>query len=278
MINAHPALKAVSPQAPIADWFFDDFHHHGAFFLPHAFDFFASFGRPRPEPTTKRPRRPSSNTAPTTATSSYLDIGSLEQRQHEVFQEQDRLLERDGRASQLRRLLASPQPPAAPQECRSRGDDRRRLVRRRGPVRHVQHLPGRREAEPATSTSSSWAPGSTAAGRGRRATSLATFPLARAPSEYYQNEIELPFFNHFLKGKGEHKLPEAYDVRDRRQPVAQVRRLAAERRGHEPSSFSTPAASWRQKQPDGKGEHIRRSSSAIPTSRCPTPRLSPLPA
>ena len=29
--NAHPALKASSPQAPIADFFFDDFHHHGAF-------------------------------------------------------------------------------------------------------------------------------------------------------------------------------------------------------------------------------------------------------
>ena len=28
MIDAHPALKAVSPQAPIADWFFDDFRHH----------------------------------------------------------------------------------------------------------------------------------------------------------------------------------------------------------------------------------------------------------
>ena len=30
MIDAHPALKAVSPQAPIADWFYDDFNHHGA--------------------------------------------------------------------------------------------------------------------------------------------------------------------------------------------------------------------------------------------------------
>lgn len=29
--DAHPALKAVSPQAPVADFFFDDFHHHGAF-------------------------------------------------------------------------------------------------------------------------------------------------------------------------------------------------------------------------------------------------------
>src|SRR5438874_2923688 len=53
MIDAHPALKAVSPQAPVADWFFDDFYHHGAFFLAHAFNFFPRFGDPRPEPTTK---------------------------------------------------------------------------------------------------------------------------------------------------------------------------------------------------------------------------------
>ncbi|WP_232834869.1 CocE/NonD family hydrolase [Pleomorphovibrio marinus] len=30
---AHPNLKAVSPQAPIGDFYFDDFHHNGAYFL-----------------------------------------------------------------------------------------------------------------------------------------------------------------------------------------------------------------------------------------------------
>ena len=29
----HPALVAASPQAPISDFFFDDFHHHGAYLL-----------------------------------------------------------------------------------------------------------------------------------------------------------------------------------------------------------------------------------------------------
>ena len=54
MIDAHPALKAVSPQAPIADWFVgDDWHHHGALMLPHAFNFMAVFGRPRPQPIKK---------------------------------------------------------------------------------------------------------------------------------------------------------------------------------------------------------------------------------
>lgn len=42
-INAHPALKAISPQAPIADWFFDDFHRNGTFALPMAFVFFDRF-------------------------------------------------------------------------------------------------------------------------------------------------------------------------------------------------------------------------------------------
>ncbi|GAC1368666.1 MAG: CocE/NonD family hydrolase [Hymenobacter sp.] len=51
LLARHPALKAASPQAPIADWFWDDFHHNGAFFLPHAFNFLASFGLPRPQPT-----------------------------------------------------------------------------------------------------------------------------------------------------------------------------------------------------------------------------------
>ncbi|MGL1887367.1 MAG: CocE/NonD family hydrolase [Reichenbachiella sp.] len=46
MIDSHPALKAVSPQAPIADWFFDDFHHNGAFFPSHAFAFLSRFGAP----------------------------------------------------------------------------------------------------------------------------------------------------------------------------------------------------------------------------------------
>jgi len=46
-INAHPALKCVSPQAPIGDWFFDDIHHHGAFFLAANFGFLAVMDLPR---------------------------------------------------------------------------------------------------------------------------------------------------------------------------------------------------------------------------------------
>lgn len=54
--HSHPALKAVSPQAPVINWFGgDDWHHNGAFFLLDAFSFYANFGRPRPQPTRTSP-------------------------------------------------------------------------------------------------------------------------------------------------------------------------------------------------------------------------------
>lgn len=53
-LSNHPAVKAVSPQAPVTDWFMgDDFHHNGAFFIMDAFAFYPSFGAPRPVPTSK---------------------------------------------------------------------------------------------------------------------------------------------------------------------------------------------------------------------------------
>ncbi|MBL0210036.1 MAG: CocE/NonD family hydrolase [Holophagaceae bacterium] len=52
MIDAHPALAAVSPQAPVTDIFEgDDDHHNGALFLSQAFGFQTFFGWPRPAPT-----------------------------------------------------------------------------------------------------------------------------------------------------------------------------------------------------------------------------------
>jgi putative CocE/NonD family hydrolase len=53
LIGSHPALKAVSPQAPVTDWFIgDDFHHGGALFLMDAFRFMYTFDAPRPNPIT----------------------------------------------------------------------------------------------------------------------------------------------------------------------------------------------------------------------------------
>ncbi len=44
----HPALKAVSPQAPTGDWWNgDDFHHNGALMLQDCVEFFSGFGAKR---------------------------------------------------------------------------------------------------------------------------------------------------------------------------------------------------------------------------------------
>ena len=47
-IDSHPNLKAVSPQAPVSDWFLgDDVHHNGAFFIQDNFNFSSGFDVPR---------------------------------------------------------------------------------------------------------------------------------------------------------------------------------------------------------------------------------------
>ena len=67
IIDAHPALKAASPQAPMNDNYLgDDIHHGGTFFLPHGFLFLArsDFGRQR--------------SGPGMAQTKPLDIGTLD--------------------------------------------------------------------------------------------------------------------------------------------------------------------------------------------------------
>ncbi len=52
VLSEHPALKAASPQAPIGDFYFDDFHHNGAYLLSY-WRATALFGYMKDEPTDK---------------------------------------------------------------------------------------------------------------------------------------------------------------------------------------------------------------------------------
>ncbi len=52
LLSEHPALKAASPQASIGDFFFDDFHHNGAYFLSYWIAT-ALFGEQHDGPTDK---------------------------------------------------------------------------------------------------------------------------------------------------------------------------------------------------------------------------------
>jgi putative CocE/NonD family hydrolase len=84
LLDAHPALKAVSPQAPVIDWFLgDDTHHKGAFFLQQEFNFDADFGRPRPAPTTQRP--PPFDHHSTDAYAFFLALGPVRRANDRYF-------------------------------------------------------------------------------------------------------------------------------------------------------------------------------------------------
>ncbi len=84
LIDAHPSLKAASPQAPIADWFIgDDMHHNGAFSLNLAFNFYSVFGLPRPHPTTKWPKRFEHKTPD--GYDFFLKMGALKQANERYF-------------------------------------------------------------------------------------------------------------------------------------------------------------------------------------------------
>jgi hypothetical protein len=75
-IDAHPALKATSPQAPVSEWMGgDDWFHNGAFLLPHAFDFLVQLGWSRPQPT-MRDYRPFDHGTPD-GYKFFLELGTL---------------------------------------------------------------------------------------------------------------------------------------------------------------------------------------------------------
>lgn len=87
-INSHPALKAASPQAPVSDWFIgDDFHHNGALFLMDAVGF-ARFG--------ETPAVSERNTMPSLETGGdpyrfFLKEGTLAELTDKYFKETDGL-------------------------------------------------------------------------------------------------------------------------------------------------------------------------------------------
>ena len=73
--NHHPALVASTPQAPISDFFFDDFHHHGAYLLSYL-TAMNTFGYQHDGPTAKK-WFPSVDTGNGSPWDFYMNLGSL---------------------------------------------------------------------------------------------------------------------------------------------------------------------------------------------------------
>ncbi|HEX9795208.1 MAG TPA: CocE/NonD family hydrolase [Planctomycetota bacterium] len=207
MVDAHPALRAVSPQAPIADWFFDDFHHHGAFFLPHGFNFLASFGLPRSGPTTSRSGRFDHGTRD--GYRFFLELGPLRNANEKHFHDRvafwnDIVAHPNYDAFWQERNLLPHLAKVAPAVLTVGGwFDAEDLY---GPLQIYRSVEARNPGIFNALVMGPWAHGGWARGAGER---LGRAEFGAATSAWYRAEIERPFFRHFLHGEGEHGLAEA---------------------------------------------------------------------
>jgi uncharacterized protein len=208
IMEAHPALKAASPQAPMADAFIgDDFHHHGAFFLPHAFNFFSSFGRPRPKLTTERP--PNIEYGTPDGYRFYLEMGPLANANKKYFKNEIAIWNdymKHGTYDEYWKAQNVPQhmKNITPAVLVVGGwFDSEDLY---GPLAIYRAIEKQSPASRNTLVMGPWFHGGWARSEGD---ALGNIRFGSKTSLYYQEQIELPFFNHYLKDKGELRLPEA---------------------------------------------------------------------
>ena len=208
VIDAHPALKAASPQAPIVDWFIgDDFHHNGALFLPHAFNFFATLGKHRPKPTTEFPPRFQHGTPD--GYRFFLDMGPLANANRKYLKGEvqfwNDLMEHPNydsfwQARDIRPHLRNIKPAVMTVGGWFDAEDLFGALHTYKTIEETN--PGIRN----TLVMGPWFHGGWARGEGE---SLGDINFGSKTSLAYQETIELPFFNCLLKDKCEGQLAEA---------------------------------------------------------------------
>ena len=210
IIDAHPALKAASPQAPIADWFIgDDFHHNGALYLPHAYRFLSAFGHPRPAPAPPTPAAPPSGAELQDAYSFFLSLGPLSNANEKYFHNdvafwnemmQHGTYDEFWQARDLRRHLKNIKPAVMTVGGWFDAEDlfgalnTYQAIEKNSPGAHNILIMG------------PWCHGCWARTDGD---ALGSVRFGAKTGVFYRDEIEFPFFNYWLKGKGDPKLPEA---------------------------------------------------------------------
>lgn len=214
-IDAHPALKAASPQACIGDFFFDDFHHNGAFLLSY-FRAISLFGTYKDSPTdTSWYSFPKMNSQD--QYQFFLDKGPLKNL-NEYFTYED------GEDFFWKEIVEHPNYDA---NWKSKGIiqhmdkvpssvatmvvggwfDAEDLY---GPLETYKGIEKHGKENYNTLVFGPWDHGRWASSRVRN--SVGNYYFGDSISLKYQTEIETKFFNHFLKGKGDKDsgLPEAY--------------------------------------------------------------------
>ena len=204
-IDTHPNLVAISPQAPVADWFFDDFHHHGAFFLTHSFNFISRFSQPRHELT--KERNPGFTYSTDDGYNFFLEIGSLKNINTKYFDDSLDLWN-DMIAHpnyddywQSRNILPHLHNINAAVLTVGGWYDAEDLY---GPLKIYQTVESKNPGITNTIVLGPWIHGGWHLGR-TDGSSLGDIWFGKGNSAFFQHEIEFPFFMHYLKG---HKNPD----------------------------------------------------------------------
>ncbi len=208
-IDAHPALKAASPQAPIADWFVgDDFHHNGALYLAHAFNFFADFGQPTPRHSTARP--PHFEFGSVDGYSFFLNMGPLENANRKYLHERVRfwndLMTHGTYDDFWQERNTRPHLKNIKLAVMTVGGwfDAEDLF---GALNTYRAIEAESPAAYNILVMGPWYHGGWSRADGD---ALGSVRFGSKTSDFYREEIEFPFFSHFLKGNREPKLPEAF--------------------------------------------------------------------
>jgi len=211
-IDAHPALKAASPQAPITDWFLgDDWRHNGALYLAHAFGFFSGFGHPWIEPGDIRPHPTTSFERGTPdGYDFFLHFGPLRNIDPALFGTQaafwKELLEHRSydaywQARNIRPHLKNIRPAMLEVGGWFDAED---LA---GPLAVYRALETQSSQTTSTLVMGPWSHGGWM-GDGEQ---LGNVRFASKTGEFFRDKIMLPFFVHYLKTPNDNfNLPKAY--------------------------------------------------------------------
>lgn len=207
IIDSHPALVAAMPSAPIADWFFDDMHHHGAFVLSMSFNFFSSFGKPRPEPTTEWPKRFDHGTPD--GYRFFLDLGPLANATEHLGDDVAFWKDLAGHPNyddfwQSRNILPHLKNVKAAVMTVGGLFDAEDLY---GPLHTYRSI---EEQNPGISNTLVMGPWRHGAWLSRDGRSLADADFGFATAEVFRERAMLPFFRQHLKGEGAAGVPEAW--------------------------------------------------------------------
>ncbi|MGB0522682.1 MAG: CocE/NonD family hydrolase [Flammeovirgaceae bacterium] len=212
--DAHPALVASSPQAPIADFFFDDFHHMGAFLESYTFAY-PVFGHQTGGPTKESwyskkwdKLKTSGNTKD--AYEFFLEKGPLKNMTEDFFSDNffwQQVVEHPNYDEfwQARNIL--PHLKGIDHAVLTVGGwfDAEDLY---GPLNIYKTIEKENPKSQNRIVMGPWSHGDWARERGYQAVNHIYF--GDSISTWYQKNIEYPFFTHYLKGEGEMTLPDAY--------------------------------------------------------------------